>query len=115
MGLYDWSKNSGSNTTLESISWAEGMAPAAINNGVRAIAAALKKFQEDTGGAIATTGAANAYALDTSSDPPALADGLLFAAIANHSNTGAATLTVDVAGLESHPQSQPIQHKRHGP
>ena len=101
MGIWGWSKTAGSNTSLESISWAEGMNAANVNNGVRAIAAALKKWQEDIGGALVSTGAANSYALSTNGTLAALADGVLLVFIANHSNSGAATLNVDTLGAKA--------------
>lgn len=101
MGIYDWSKTAGSNTTLEAISWAEGMAPSSVNNGVRAIAAALKSWQEDMGGALATTGSANTYVLTPNTNPAALADGMLFAFVCNVTNTGASTLNVNSLGAKA--------------
>lgn len=42
MSIADWSTTAASNTTLEGVSWAEGMEPGDVNNGVRAIAAAVR-------------------------------------------------------------------------
>jgi hypothetical protein len=95
MGIFDWSKTAGSNTSLESVTWSDSMAPNQIDDGVRAIAAAIKKWQEDTGGGIATGGSANAYTLTTNSTLPSYAAGQFFVARASFSNSGAATMAVD--------------------
>lgn len=47
MAIWDWSKTAASNTSLESISWAEGQSPSTVNDGVRAIAAALATFRDE--------------------------------------------------------------------
>jgi hypothetical protein len=102
MSVYAWSKTAGSNTTLEGISWAESMNPGTLNNGVRAIAAALKCFQEDTGGALLLTGSANAYAVTANSDTAALVDGLLVLARANHTCiAGGCTLSYGALGSKT--------------
>jgi hypothetical protein len=95
MAVWSYSKTAGSNTTLAGVSAAEGMSPASVNNLIRAIAADIKSWQEDIGGANTTTGSLNAYLLTTDSTLAALADGVMVAFIANHTNTGAATLAVD--------------------
>ncbi len=101
MGIFDWSKIGSSNISLEGSSWAEGMLPSAVNNGVRALAAGLKKWQEDTGGALASAGTAAALTLTTNSTLAALANGVQVAFISGVTNTGAATLDVDTRGAKS--------------
>jgi microcystin-dependent protein len=54
MPIQDWSTTADSNTTLEGISWAEGMLPSGVNNGVRAIAAAIRAGVANKGGDIAS-------------------------------------------------------------
>jgi hypothetical protein len=99
--IFDWSKAAGSNTTLEGISWAEGMSPAGVNNGIRAIAAALKKWQEDVGGGLNAGGTADALTLTTNSTLASYADGQRLAFVAASSNSGAATLNVDGIGARA--------------
>jgi hypothetical protein len=100
-GIFDWSKTAGSNTTLEGISWAEGMSPAGVNNGIRAIAAALKEWQEDLGGGLTAGGTADALTLTTNSGIASYADGVRLSFVAASSNTGAATLNVDGIGAKA--------------
>lgn len=95
MGIFSWSKTANSNTTLELVTAAEGMSPAAVNNLVRAVAAGLKKWQEDMGAALTTAGAANTYTLTTNSTLAALEDGQNLGFVCNVTNTGASTLAVD--------------------
>lgn len=100
MSIWDWSKTPASNTTLEANSWAEGMSPAGVNNGVRAIAAALKEYQEDTGGAITSSGT-NTITITTNGGITAYADGMEIAFVAGGTNTGASTANVDVVGAKA--------------
>lgn len=99
MGIFDWSKTPSSNGVLEAISWAEGMAPGNVNNGVRAIAAALKEFQEDLG-CVPTSSGTNTITLTTNSTIGSLADGLILGFTAGGSNTGASTFNPDSVGAQ---------------
>lgn len=106
MGIYDLSKTAASNTTIESIGVPVGaMPPSNVGPLFRAIAAMLKKWQEDIGGALTTTGSANAYLLDVNSNPysgaATYADGDTYTFIASFTNTGAATLNVESEGAKS--------------
>lgn len=96
---HDWSTTAASNTTLEGISWAEGMAPSNVNNGVRAIAAALKEFQLDLG-CQATSSGTDAIALTSNSAPAALQDGDVVCFTAGGTNTGDATFNYDTLGAQ---------------
>lgn len=94
--VWEWSTTASTNANADSaIGWAEGMLPGGVNNSARAMMAAIKKLIEDQGGKASTTGSSNAYVLATQADVNALADGVQVAFVANHSNTGAATLAVD--------------------
>lgn len=98
--IFDLSKTPASNTSIGGSTMAEGMSPASVNDGIRSLAALLKKWQEDIGGALTTGGSANAYTLTTNSVIPSsgYAAGMSFAAIASFANTGAATMNVDARG-----------------
>jgi hypothetical protein len=95
----DWSTTAGSNTTLEGISWAEGMSPAGVNNGVRAIAAALKAWLLDIGGENTTAGT-DTVTLVTDSVYTSLIDGLPICFTAGGTNTGATTFNLDSLGAQ---------------
>lgn len=93
-GVYDWSKTPASNTTLEGIGWSNSMAPTSLDDGVRAIAAALKKWQEDLGGQPTSSGT-DTITLTTNSVIASLTDGLIVSFTAGGTNTGATTFAPD--------------------
>lgn len=99
-GMREWSATAGSNTSVGGVSIAEGMARASVNNAMRAIMADGANFLLDIGGAKATTGSSNTYAITLDSAPTAYANNLYFLATANHSNTGAATMDVNSIGAK---------------
>lgn len=101
MGIFDWSKTAASNTTLEGLAVTDSSSPASVDNIIRAIAAADKEHQEDTGGALTSGGSSNSYTLTTNSTLPSLADGQRLSFVASFANTGAATLNVDSLGAKS--------------
>jgi hypothetical protein len=98
--IFEWSTTAGSNTTLEGISWAEGMSPAGVNNGVRAIAAAIKAFQLDLGGENTAAGTGDVITLTTDSVLASYTDGAVLSFTAAATNTGATTLNVDSVGAQ---------------
>lgn len=101
MGVQDWSKTAADNDDADSdINFAEGQAPSTVNNSARALMATVAEWRDDTGGALTTAGSSNAYTLTTNSDFSAYADGMRIHFVANHSNTGAATLNVDALGAK---------------
>ena len=105
-GVYDWSKTAASNTTVEGISFAVGaMPPSNVGPGFRALFAAIKEWQEDTGCAVSSAGSANAYTLNVNSDPysgaATFADGDTFCFVASFTNTSTATLNVESEGAKA--------------
>jgi hypothetical protein len=61
-----WSKTAATNSTADAgINWAEGQDPATVNNSARGMMAALKKYAEDTDGALLAGGSANALTVTT--------------------------------------------------
>lgn len=100
-GIYDWSTSAGSNLTVGGVSIAEGMSRANVNNAMRAIMADGANFLLDAGGATATTGSANAYVLTLPSVPTAYGNNLWFAATANFTNSGAATINLNTLGVKN--------------
>jgi hypothetical protein len=99
--IFDWSTTAGDNLTVGGVSIAEGMSPAGVNNAMRAMMMEIKKWQEDTGGATATTGSSNAYLLATNSAHSAYVDGEKWTFIASFSNTGAVTINRDSRGSKA--------------
>lgn len=99
MGVQDWSPTAADNNDADpSIDWSEGQAPSTVNDSARAMMAAVAKYRDDTGGALATGGSSNAYTLTSNSDFGSYVDGTRIHVVANHSNTGAATINVDALG-----------------
>lgn len=101
MGARDYSSTAGSNTSVGGVSIAEGMARASVNNAIRAELADISDLLKDLGGGTATTGSADAYLLSLPTAPAAYADNLLFAATANFSNSGGATMNVNSLGVKN--------------
>ena len=66
MAFWQWSRVANSNGTADStIDMAEGMAPSAVNDGVRAVMARLREYGDDIAGAIVTGGVSTAYTVTT--------------------------------------------------
>jgi microcystin-dependent protein len=64
MTFWKWSTNAASNATADSTCpFPEGMAPSALNDGVRGVMAAAAKYRDDIGGMLATAGTATAYTI----------------------------------------------------
>lgn len=105
-GIFDLSKTPANNVDIGGVAVTVGaMAPSNVGPALRALAAMLKKWQEDFGGALTTTGSADAYVLDVNSNPysgaATFADGDTFAFIANFTNSGPATLNVEAEGAKA--------------
>lgn len=88
--IRDYSTTAASNTDK----FPEGMAPSAVNDGMRAVQADIAKLVKDTDGTLTLGGTATAYTLTLNTAPAALSDGLYFWATANTTNTGGATTLV---------------------
>lgn len=104
MTFYRWSQSAGGNGTADSTCpFPEGMAPSAVNDGVRGVMAALAKYRDDTAGGITTTGSATAYALVSYQQFDTLAhmSGQVVAFSPHVTNgAGPVTLNVDVLGAK---------------
>ena len=62
MAFWKWSRTASSNATADNtINWAEGMAPSAVNDSARAMMARLAEWRDDISGTIATAGTSTAY------------------------------------------------------
>ena len=100
-GIYAYSTTAATNATASSeINFAEGQAPGTVNNSGRQVMADIAEWRNEIGGALTLGGTATAYTLTSSTSPSALADGIRIHAVANITNTGAATLAVDSLGAK---------------
>jgi microcystin-dependent protein len=64
MTFWKWSTTAANNATADSTCpFPEGMAPSALNDGVRGVMAAAAKYRDDIGGMLATAGTATAYTI----------------------------------------------------
>jgi len=101
MPFYNWSTTPANNATSDpTCPFPEGMAPSAVNDGVRGAMARLREFGNDIAGAIVTTGLATAYSVTSFEGFTSLAT-LAGQAIAftPHVTCGATvTLNVDLLG-----------------
>src|SRR5262245_54777847 len=104
MTLYKWSQTASADATADStINWAEGQAPSSINDSGRAMMAAIAKYRDDIGGAIATGGTSTAYTVSSYEVFDNLAHlGGQMIAFTPHT-TNAATVTLNVDGLGAKP------------
>ena len=91
-----WSMTAADNDDADGgINWVENMAPSAVNNSGRGMMAAIKKFANDIGGHLVSTGAANEYTITTNQGIGAHANGVFVVFRADKTSTGAATTTID--------------------
>jgi hypothetical protein len=101
MSLFTWSRTAADNDDADStINMREGMAPSLVNNGVRAVMAAVAKWRDDSSGVIATGGSASAYTLTTYQTYTSLTDGISVTFRAAATNSAGPTLNVDGLGAK---------------
>jgi hypothetical protein len=97
-GVQSWSKTDASNATADAdINWAEGQAPASVNNSARSVMGSVAMWRDDISGMISLAGGTTAYTF-TSNQSLTLTDGAMIAFTVNATNTGACTLDVDSTG-----------------
>jgi hypothetical protein len=101
MSIFSWSTTPVINATIDGHNIAENCSPAGLNDAMRAIMADVIQYVKDTGGALATAGAANTYTVTTNATWTAYADGQSLVVQINATNTGAATLNVDALGAKA--------------
>src|SRR3954469_25168984 len=103
MTLWGWSRTASTNATADSTCpFPEGMAPSAVNDGVRGAMAAVAKYRDDIGGTIATAGTSTAYTLTSYQNFDTLAhmDGAMIAFTPHAANGATVTLNVDGLGAK---------------
>ena len=79
----------------------EDMNPSDVNDNLRRILGAIKRWYADTNGTLATTGSGNAYVLAANATVASYQAGDVYLFSANHTNTGAATINVDALGTKA--------------
>lgn len=99
--LRDYDTTAANNTDVDGVNIDENCSPANINNGMREQMADSAEFFKDISGQLTTGGAAGAYTLATNDVASAYAAGMIYAAVANHTTTGAATLNVNAIGAKT--------------
>jgi microcystin-dependent protein len=77
------------------------MVPGAVNDSARALMAGIARYISDTNGSITTGGGSNIYTVTSLSGHTALTNGIVIAAKASFTNTGAATLNLNTIGAKS--------------
>lgn len=99
---FSWSVTASSNDVADAaVPWPEGMLPGAVNNSARALMAGVARYIADTNGSITTGGGSNIYTVTSLSDHSTLTNGIVVAAKASFTNTGAATLNLNTIGAKS--------------
>jgi microcystin-dependent protein len=104
MAFWKWSRTASSNATADNtINWAEGMAPSAVNDSARAMMARLAEWRDDISGTIATAGTSTAYTVASNQGFDTFADlnGAMIAFVPH--TTNGATVTLNVDGLGTKP------------
>ena len=98
--VQNWSTTASSNNSASPDGWPESMAPSGINNSARENMAAIRRLYGDWAGSLTSGGSGNAYTLSPNRTIAAYAAGVGFTFLANHANTGAATLNVSSLGAK---------------
>jgi hypothetical protein len=103
VGVKSWSTTAAANASASSaVNWAEGQLAPTLNNSARAMMAEIAAWRMQFGG-ITYGGAANAYTATNNAVGTwsAYAVGDFIGLLANHTNSGAATINVDGLGAQS--------------
>jgi hypothetical protein len=103
VGVKSWSTTAANNATASSaVNWAEGQLAPTLNNSARALMAEVAAWRMQFGG-ISYGGSGNAYTATNNAVGTwsAYAAGDFIGLLANHTNTGAATINVDGLGAKN--------------
>lgn len=97
--ILDWDTTAANNSTADAaINWQENQSPDTVNDSARQMMGRVAEFIKDITPQRASTGAANIYAVTSTSNPTTLRDGFMISFRAHQSNTGAASLAVNSFG-----------------
>ena len=99
--LNDWDISATNNGDAAPDGWPEGMNYSDVNNVGRENMAVVARYFKDINGSLATTGAANTYAVTLNAGYSAYFDGMVFSAQVNVANTGASTINVNALGAKA--------------
>lgn len=102
--FYTWSRTAGSNATADStVNWAEGQAPASVNDSGRAMMASTAAYRDDVAGSITTGGTSTAYTVTSYQvfDTLAHMNGQMISFVPHATNGANVTLNVDGLGAKS--------------
>jgi microcystin-dependent protein len=103
MAFWKWSRMASSNATADNtVNWAEGMAPSAVNDSARAMMARLAEWRDDVSGTITTAGSPTAYTVASNQGFDNFADlnGAMIAFVPHATNGATVTLNVDGLGAK---------------
>ncbi len=103
MAFWKWSRTASSNATADNtVNWAEGMAPSAVNDSARAMMARLAEWRDDVSGTITTAGSPTAYTVASNQGFDNFADmnGAMLAFVPHATNGATVTLNVDGLGAK---------------
>jgi microcystin-dependent protein len=103
MAFWKWSRTASSNATADNtVNWAEGMAPSAVNDSARAMMARLAEWRDDVSGTITTAGSSTAYTVASNQGFDNFADlnGAMIAFVPHATNGATVTLNVDGLGAK---------------
>lgn len=100
-GLFNWSRVANNNATA-TYNMAEGMAPSAVNDGIRGLMSDVAQYRDDIAGAIVTGGTSTAYTVTSYSTFTSLAlmANQLIAFTPHTTNGATVTLNVDALGAK---------------
>lgn len=99
LGVQVWSQTVANNATADSgFTWAEGMAPALVNNSARGTMASVALWRDDNNGTLVTSGSSQAFTLATNQVEGALTAGYTVACQFHATNDTSATINVDALG-----------------
>lgn len=96
-GVPLWSKTASSNASADpAVNWAEGMAPAGVNDSARAMMASVAKWRDDLYG-LTTSGTSTAYTVTTNATyaSASVMSGAVFTIIPHTTSGASPTLAVD--------------------
>lgn len=95
-----WSPTDASNDSASPAGFPEGMSPSGVNDAMRAVMGAIRRWRDDLCPTVTSGGSANVQTLTYTVAHTGYATGDIFAFIAGFTNTGDTTLNVDGLGAK---------------
>src|SRR4051812_35886394 len=97
----NWNTSAASNNSAPPDGAPEGMLPGQVNDAMREMMAATKRWYEILNPSVVSTGAANTYNVAYSVAPTSYVNGQLYSWVAHQSNTGAVTVNISSLGAKA--------------